>query len=204
MLPPAHTQSSALIHTCSHTNTLSKHTHTCPDNSCYSVAHSHRQTMPSSPFTVHPSPPVTSLLLPPALLLSLSSLLWELRWRNSFLVNATDGIVRPDGDNVFQRLSWTPTVPSQEQFSHWGQIVPVPYNGVAALFPPVLLMLRLLLYRAAWQQSAPFTFPRLIFSLSLSPFSSNKAPPLGPTVAQKLHAASSWKMGWGAKKRRVF
>lgn len=151
----------------------------------------------SAPF---PSPPVTSLLLPPALLLSLSSLLWELRWRNSFLVNATDGIVRPDGDNVFQRLSWTPTVPSQEQFSHWGQIVPVPYNGVAALFPPVLLMLRLLLYRAAWQQSAPFTFPRLIFSLSLSPFSSNKAPPLGPTVAQKLHAASSWKMGWGAKK----
>ena len=61
-----------------HTNTLSKHTHTCPDNSCFSVAHSHRQTMSSSPLTVHPSPPLTSLLLPPALLLSLSSLLWEL------------------------------------------------------------------------------------------------------------------------------
>lgn len=61
ILPPAHTQSSPLIHTCSHTNTLSKHTHTCPDNSCFSVAHSHRQTMSSSPLTVHPSPPLPSL-----------------------------------------------------------------------------------------------------------------------------------------------
>lgn len=60
------------------TNTLSKHTHTCTDNSCFSVAHSHRQTMSSSPLAVHPSPSLTSLLLPPALLLSLSSLLWEL------------------------------------------------------------------------------------------------------------------------------
>lgn len=47
--PPTHTQSSLLAHTCPHPNTLSKHTHTCPDNSCFSVAHSHRQTMPSPP-----------------------------------------------------------------------------------------------------------------------------------------------------------
>jgi len=60
ILSQTHTQSSSLIHTCPHTNTLSKHTHTCPDNSRFSVAHSHRQTMSSSPLSVHPSPHFTS------------------------------------------------------------------------------------------------------------------------------------------------
>lgn len=61
MLPPTHTQSRPLIPPCPHTNTLSEHTRTCPDNSCFSVAHSHRQTMSSSPLTVHPSPALRSL-----------------------------------------------------------------------------------------------------------------------------------------------
>lgn len=54
---------------------------------------------------LHPSLSLTSLLLPPAPLLSLSSLLWEQWQRNSFLVNAADGVVCPDEDNVSQRLS---------------------------------------------------------------------------------------------------
>lgn len=55
----------------------------------------------------------------------------------------------------------------------------------------VPLLLRLLLYQAARRQSAPFTFPRLFFLSLSTPFLSNKAPPLGLTVAQKLHAASA-------------
>lgn len=63
--------------------------------------------------------------------------------------------------------------------------MPVSYSDKAAAFPLLLLLLlRLLLYQASRRQSAPFTFPRLI-SLTLSPFSSNKAPPLALTVAQK-------------------
>lgn len=49
------------VHSFTHPNTLSENTHTCPDNSCFSVAHSHSQTMSSSPLAVHPSPALPSL-----------------------------------------------------------------------------------------------------------------------------------------------
>lgn len=68
--------------------------------------------------------------------------------------------------------------------------MPVPYNDKAVAFSPALPPLRLLLYPAAQRQSAPFYLPQAFF-LTLSPLSSNKAPPLGLTAAQKLHAASA-------------
>lgn len=45
-----------------HIQTLStQHSHTHTDNSCFSVAHSHKQTMSSSPLTGHPCSPLPSL-----------------------------------------------------------------------------------------------------------------------------------------------
>lgn len=85
--------------------------------------------------------------------------------------------------------------------------MPVPYNDeAAALSLLLLLLLRLLLYQAARRQSAPFTFPRLI-SLTLSPFSPNKAPPLALTVAQKTPCCFCLKNGmsvggWGWAPRK--
>lgn len=51
--------------------------------------------------------------------------------------------------------------------------------------------------------------PATSSKLILSPLLIHKAPPLGLTVAQKLHAASAWKIAWaqgewGAAKKGVF
>lgn len=56
--PPTYTHS--FTHICPYKHSL-HNTHTYPDNSCFSVAHSHKQTMSSSPLTGHPCSPLPSL-----------------------------------------------------------------------------------------------------------------------------------------------
>lgn len=75
------------------------------------------------------------------------------------------------------------------QFHVTGEAVALSPSMLLLLLVPLLL--RLLLYQAARRQSAPLYLPQAFFLSLSTPFLSNKAPPLGLTVAQKLHAASA-------------
>lgn len=175
--PPTHPQSSLLAHTCPHPNTLSKHTHICPDNSCFSVAHSHRQTMPSPPL---PSPPCPllhfsshQLLSSPFLLCCgssdrgiLSLLMLPMGWRAQMKTMYSNGsaqlpqfLANAGGVHVEVRLH------------------PVPPNDKVFAFAPEPLF-RLLLRD-----------PRRLPKAYSTPLLIHKAPPLRLTVAQELHAA---------------